>query len=193
LRSGTISVDGKSVRAGNPRAAIQAGITLVPEDRHRQGLILTASVRANVAMGSWRAISIVQRGAEAALATEAVRELTIKTAGVEAPVTSLSGGNQQKVVVGRCLSRRPKVLLLDEPTRGIDVGAKAELFQIIGEMLERGIAILMTSSDLLEILALSHRIVVLHEHRIVGEMAQEDATEERIAYLAGGGAVSHAA
>jgi ribose transport system ATP-binding protein len=192
-RAGVITVDGRPLRLGSPRAAIDAGIAFVPEDRHRQGLILAASVRTNVAMGSWRALSVARTSNETALASKVIDDLRVRTPGVNAPMTALSGGNQQKIVIGRCLVADPKVLLLDEPTRGIDVGAKAELFQIVAEMLARGIAIVLTSSDMLEVLALSHRILVLHEHRIVGELSREEATEERIAYLAGGGVeVAHA-
>jgi ribose transport system ATP-binding protein len=188
--AGTISVDGVAIPRGDPRAALNAGVALVPEDRHRQGLIMTASISSNVSMGTWRAMSIARRAPEEALAAQVVADLQIKASSANAPIMSLSGGNQQKVVVGRCLLAAPKVLLLDEPTRGIDIGAKAELFQIIADMLTKGIAVVLTSSDMLEILALSHRIAVLHEGRIVNEMAREDATEERIAYLAGGGAVT---
>ena len=124
-------------------------------------------------------------------AQQAVEQMRIRTAGIEAPIRSLSGGNQQKVVIGRCLARDPKVLLLDEPTRGIDVGAKAEVFNLIGELVEQGRAILLVTSDLLEVLGLADRILVMHERRIVGELRREEATEEMITFLSGGGRIQH--
>jgi rhamnose transport system ATP-binding protein len=106
---------------------------------------------------------------------------------VEAPVRSLSGGNQQKVVIGRCLEQSPRVLLLDEPTRGIDVGAKEEIFRLVGDMVEAGLAIVLVSSDLLEILGLCDRVLVMHERAVVAELPRAEASEERIAFLSGGG------
>jgi ABC-type sugar transport system ATPase subunit len=113
--------------------------------------------------------------------------MAIRAPSVDAAVGDLSGGNQQKVVIARCLSTGPRVLLLDEPTRGIDVGAKEEIFQIIGDMLERGLAILIASSELMELLGICDRIVVLHERRLVGSLDRAVASEERIALLAAGG------
>jgi ABC-type sugar transport system ATPase subunit len=186
-RGGRVLVAGVEVTPGSPSAALEAGIALVPEDRHRQGLVLTQSVRGNLTLGSWRPLSFARQRQERAVAEKAVQRLAIKTPGVDAPIRALSGGNQQKVVLGRCLATNPKVLLLDEPTRGIDVGAKEEIFRMIGEMLERGIAILLVSSDLLEILGLADRVVVLHERNVVGQIERDQVTEERIALLAGGG------
>ena len=184
--AGTITVNGSPVPLGSPRRALEHGIALVPEDRHRQGLNLNACVRENVAMGTWP-LHAAQRRRERMISQAAVQQLRIRTAGIEASIRSLSGGNQQKVVIARCLTRAPKVLLLDEPTRGVDVGAKSEVFEIMGGMLEQGIAIVMASSDLLEILGLSDRIFVMHERRLVGELTRAEATEQRIALLSAGG------
>jgi rhamnose transport system ATP-binding protein len=191
-RSGRVLVDGKQVAAGSPGAALEAGIALVPEDRHRQGLNLRGNVRVNVAMGTWPLV-IAQRSRERRITLDAIRRLRIRAVGTEAPVRSLSGGNQQKVVVGRCLTRQPRVLLLDEPTRGIDVGAKEEVFQLIGQMLAQGLAILLVSSDMLEIIGICDRVLVLHERRLVGELSRAEATEKRIALLSAGGAEARVA
>ena len=184
---GRVLVEGKQVQHGAPREAIAAGIGLVPEDRHRQGLVVDAPIRENMAMGTWPALRRVRRRSERDSAGAAIERLRIKVQDVDLPARSLSGGNQQKVVLARCLDRGPKVLLLDEPTRGIDVGAKEEIFQLVGELLEQGVAILLVSSDLLEILGLSDRVAVLHERRLVGLLEREEATEERIAFLSAGG------
>jgi ABC-type sugar transport system ATPase subunit len=121
-----------------------------------------------------------------------VARFRIRTPRVTASIRSLSGGNQQKVVVARCLGRRPRVLLLDEPTRGIDVGAKEEMFELLGAMLEQGIAVVLVTSEMMEVLGLADRVLVMHDRRIVGELTREDATEERIAFLSAGGRVQRA-
>jgi rhamnose transport system ATP-binding protein len=188
---GTITVRGRVVEPGSPRDALREGIALVPEDRHRQGLILDAPLRENIVMGSWKTIGHAWKSRERVLAEEGVQRLHVRAAGLEAPVRSLSGGNQQKVVLARGLARRPAVLLLDEPARGVDVGAKEELFRLIGEMLEAGLAVLFASSELLEILGLADRILVLHERCVVAELSREEATEERIVLISGGGGLEH--
>jgi ABC-type sugar transport system ATPase subunit len=189
---GSILVDGQPIPTGTPRGVIDRGVTLVPEERHRQGLNLVSNVRENIAMGMW-SLARANKRKEQQIAHQAVEQMRIRAAGIEAPIRSLSGGNQQKVVIGRCLARDPKVLLLDEPTRGIDVGAKAEVFNLIGELVEQGRAILLVTSDLLEVLGLADRILVLHERRIVGELPRGEATEEKIAFLSGGGREQDAA
>jgi ribose transport system ATP-binding protein len=183
---GRVLVRGEEVRTGSPRVALDKGIALVPEERHQQGLNLTGSVRENIAMGTWPLYS-AERRRERLISRRALEQLQIRTAGIEAPIRSLSGGNQQKVVIARCLIREPRVLLLDEPTRGIDVGAKAEVFALMADLLARGMAIVMVSSDMLEILGLSDRILVMHERSIAGELTRAEATEERIAHLSAGG------
>jgi ABC-type sugar transport system ATPase subunit len=191
--AGSVTVNGVRVAPGSPAAAIEAGIALVPEDRHGQGLVLDASLRENVSLGRWRSARLARKPSELARAEQAVERLRIKAPDPEVPVRSLSGGNQQKVVIARCLERSPAVLLLDEPARGIDVGAKEEIFTLIGDMLAAGLAIVLVSSDMLEVLGLSDRVLVLHERRVVGELAAAAASEEEIAFLAGGGRVADAA
>jgi ABC-type sugar transport system ATPase subunit len=185
-KEGVVLVAGDELSTGSSIAALRAGVALVPEDRHRQGLSLDATIRENVSMGSWRLWSASRRG-EVRTANEVVRTLGVKAPSVEVPVRRLSGGNQQKVVLGRCIARKPRLLLLDEPTRGIDVGAKADVFQIIGGMLAQGVAVLMASSELMELLGVCDRILVLHDQRIVGDLDRAEATEERLAFLSSGG------
>jgi ABC-type sugar transport system ATPase subunit len=185
---GRLWIDGEEVAwPRTVRRALSYGIALVPEDRHAQGLVLAATIRENVAMPLWRTLAVVYKLWERRLSRQVVERFRIRAAGVDAPVRSLSGGNQQKVVLARSLMRKPRVLLLDEPTRGIDVGAKEEVFQLIGELLKGGMGILLVSSDMTEILGLADRVVVLHERRAVGELERAAFAEERIAYLSAGG------
>jgi ABC-type sugar transport system ATPase subunit len=186
-RGGAVYVGERRVPGGSPRAALAAGVAFVPEERHRQGLNLRSTVRENLVMGTWR-LAYADPGRERRTSREAVRRLRIRTTGVDASIRSLSGGNQQKVVVARCLARRPRVLLLDEPTRGIDVGAKEEIFELVGEMLAQGMAIVFVSSEMREVLGLADRVLVMHERRVVGVLERGEASEERIAYLSAGGA-----
>jgi ABC-type sugar transport system ATPase subunit len=185
-QGGRVFVGNDEIKSGSPRKALDKGMALVPEERHRQGLNMTGCVRENITMGTWP-LHLARRRRERSLSQTALKRLRIRTDGIEAPIRSLSGGNQQKVVIARCLTREPRVLLLDEPTRGIDVGAKAEVFALMAELLERGMAIVMVSSEMLEVLGLSDRIIVMHEQSIVGELSRAEATEERIAHLSAGG------
>jgi rhamnose transport system ATP-binding protein len=191
---GAVTVDGVQVAAGSVAAARRAGIGLVPEDRHRQGLVLAASVDENYGMGRHRWHGSARRRSGRAGATAAVEQFGIKAGGVDNPVSSLSGGNQQKVVVARALAAAPRVLLLDEPSRGVDIGAREDIYRIIAEEAARGVAVLVASSEIAELLAVCHRVLVMHQRRIVGELAGEDLTEDRIGHLcAGGKAVAHVA
>jgi ribose transport system ATP-binding protein len=184
---GEIAVDGGVVAADSIRAAVAAGIVLVPEDRKVEGLILDEGIRDNVVLpvlaarrGSpWR-----RERAEADLAAATTRGLSIKAANDSTPVRTLSGGNQQKVVIGKWLTATPKVLLLDEPTRGIDVGSKAEIYALLRGLAADGVAILFASSEMEELLTLAERIVVLCEGRLTGELSGEDAAEEAVLRLA---------
>jgi ABC-type sugar transport system ATPase subunit len=185
-RGGHVLVSGNELKPGSPRRALENGIALVPEERHRQGLNMTGCVRENITMGTW-SLFLARRRQERSSSQHLLERLRIRTAGIEAPIRSLSGGNQQKVVIARCLNHEPRVLLLDEPTRGIDVGAKAEVFALMAELLEQGLAIVLVSSEMLEILGLADRIFVMHEQAIVGELSRAEATEERIAFLSAGG------
>jgi ABC-type sugar transport system ATPase subunit len=185
--AGTMHVDGAAVRIERPDEAMAHGIAYVPEDRRQHGVVLPMSVAANTTLASLGRIArngIVDAGAERAAAERAVRELGVKTASVEAPVESLSGGNQQKVALARWLTIDPRILILDEPTQGVDVGAKAEIHAIINRLADRGAAVVMISSELEEVLALSDRVAVMRDGTIAGVLARADATADRVMELA---------
>jgi rhamnose transport system ATP-binding protein len=184
--AGTIRVDGRPVVASSPRAAARAGIALVPEERQRQGLLFNLTIRHNLVLPdrTARGEILVRAASERREAQELVETWRIKAAGVEIPPDALSGGNQQKVVVAKWLATKPKVLLLDEPTKGVDVGAKFEIHEIIRREASRGTACLMASSDLPEVLALADRILVMREGHIQGQIDARDATEESVMHLA---------
>lgn len=186
---GTVRVDGQAVSIRSPRDAMAAGLAYLPEDRQHQGLVLPLSVAHNLTLPILREITRlgwIQSRAEQAIAQHQVRRLQVKTESVDKPVEQLSGGNQQKVLVGKYLLTRPKVLILDEPTRGVDVGAKAEIHRLIGELARQGLGILMISSELPEVLAMADRILVLREGRLVRELSRQEATEERVMMAAVG-------
>jgi ribose transport system ATP-binding protein len=188
--SGEVWLAGKPVDVRSPRGAIAAGVCLVPEDRRSQGLILTDSVKHNTSLASLDRVSrcgLIQPGRERRLAEEMVQRLNIRTAGVDKTVGLLSGGNQQKVVLGKWLCRGPRLLILDEPTRGVDVGAKAEIYALMDRLTAEGMGILMISSDLEEILGMSDRVVVMHEGRLAGELRRSALSEEAVMHLATGG------
>ena len=182
-RTGEVEVNGKRVRVGDPRSAIAAGLAFVPEDRRRHGLAMAQSVRLNatmVLMGRRRLFSRTSRSAEQAIMRELYDRLQLKAPSAAAPVRTLSGGNQQKIVLGRWLASRPPVLLLDEPTRGIDVGTKREIYALIDDLAREGTAVVLVSSELPELLGLCDRIVVLREGHVVREF-DRGATEEALA------------
>jgi ribose transport system ATP-binding protein len=184
--SGQIYVNGREVSIRNPSDAIRSGIALVPDDRKAKGLILGASVRMNTVLVSQRQL-LIHRRHEAEETNRMIGELHVRTSGMEAPVSQLSGGNQQKVVLAKWLLADAKIFLLDEPTRGVDIGAKAEIYALIRALASRGAAVLFVSSELDEILRLADRILVMHRRSIVGELSREQASEERIMQLATGG------
>jgi ABC-type sugar transport system ATPase subunit len=180
---GSILLEGSEVRFGHPAEALLAGIGLVTEDRKRLGLFAQMTVGENIMMCTLRqAVSggLLSRRREATLAGRVVEQLGVRTSGIRAPVTSLSGGNQQKTIIGRWLLTRPKVLLLDDPTRGVDVGAKAELYRLMDRLCREGLGILVTSSELPELLTVCDRILVLCEGRLTAEFSRAEATEQRI-------------
>lgn len=194
LQQGDIYVDGQHVRINRPIDAIRAGIALVTEDRKEEGLVLSLPVRENISLPNLANVSsvgVLKPKAEQELSDETIRRLLIKTAGGEQIVGSLSGGNQQKVVIGKWLATKPKILILDEPTRGVDIGAKKEIYDIMNQLAQSGVAILMISSELPEVLGMSDRVLVMHEGRITGEFTREEATQESIMHAATGGK-SHA-
>jgi ribose transport system ATP-binding protein len=168
--------------------AIRNGLALVPDDRKTKGLILGASVLNNIALASGRTRFFIRRSQEERAAQHWIGALRIKTAGLSQPVIHLSGGTQQKVVLAKWLLAGARVFLLDEPTRGIDVGAKAEIYDMIRTLAGGGAAVLMASSELEELMGVADRIVVMHRGRIAGELARAEATEEKIMHLATGGA-----
>ena len=167
----------------SPAEAIAAGLALVSEDRKRHGLVPTGSVLDNMTLATLRRFATagwLDRAASEGAAREQATALRLKAGGLGMPVTQLSGGNQQKVILGRWLLARPQVLLLDEPTRGIDVGARAEIYELIGKLVEQGMGVLLASSDLPEVLGLSHRVIVLRRGRCTGAWSGDEATPERV-------------
>jgi ribose transport system ATP-binding protein len=185
--SGEVRLDGRPVAIPSPRAARRLGIALVTEDRKGEGLFLLDSIRDNVTLPSLSRISrfgLRRPAGEAALARDAVRRLGVRCSGIAQTAATLSGGNQQKVVIGKWLATSPRVLLLDEPTRGIDVGAKQEIYELVRHLAAEGLAILMVSSELPELLLLADRILVMARGRKTGELSRSDASEEAIMHLA---------
>jgi len=184
---GEIFLHGKPIRIDSPAAAVALGIAYVPEDRRRHGVILELPVAANATLAVLRRVSrggFLDFGRERILAADLVQTLGVKTPTVDVPVGNLSGGNQQKVALARWLAAEPTVIILDEPTQGVDVGAKAEIHKLMGELASRGLAIIMISSELPEVLGMSDRIAVMHEGTIVGTLERAEATQERVLALA---------
>jgi rhamnose transport system ATP-binding protein len=185
--SGQIILSGQSVRVSSPGRAIELGIAYVPEDRRRHGVILEMTVAANTTLAILNKISpagMIDFDTEQQLAIDFAKRLSTKTPSVDVPVGNLSGGNQQKVALSRWLAAQPSVLILDEPTQGVDVGAKAEIHRLMGELAGRGLAILMISSELPEILGMSDRIAVMYGGSIAGVLDRADATQEKVLELA---------
>jgi len=182
-----VFLDGEEIPIQAPRDAIEHGICLVPENRRTEGLVVEMSVRENVSLPSLRRISrcgLIQRRREREIAVQQVESLKVRTPTTETQVMNLSGGNQQKVVVGKWLARQPRVMILDEPTRGIDVGAKAEIYRLMRALAGQGTVILMISSDMEEILNVSDRIAVMHEGEITGVLERADCNEQNVMQLA---------
>jgi ABC-type sugar transport system ATPase subunit len=185
--TGKIQFDGRPALFRRPNDAMAAGLALVTEDRKRLGLFDQMTVASNITitkLDGVRAGPLLSRRKELAVVGKSTRDLSIRTAGPDSPVTSLSGGNQQKCIIGRWLLTNPKVLLLDEPTRGIDVGAKAELYVLMDRLCRQGLGIIMTSSELPELLTVCDRIMVLCEGRKTAEFTRDEATEEKIMHAA---------
>ncbi|WP_269467432.1 sugar ABC transporter ATP-binding protein [Anoxybacter fermentans] len=189
-QKGEIYFKGKRVNINSPKKAIKLGINYLSEDRKGEGLILNMSVQKNITLSELKQIlkfGFIMDKKEKRMAMKYIDDLKIKTPHAQQIVENLSGGNQQKVVISKVLSTKPEVVILDEPTRGIDVGAKKEIYDLINLLIEKGVAIILISSELPEILNLSHRIVVMHEHRLVGSLMAENANQEEIMKLAMGG------
>lgn len=192
--AGTVTINGKVVKISSSKDAIGNGIYLIPEDRRHSGLILDVPIRENIslpALSRYSSAGLVNYEAERQIATEMSAKLKIKAPSIEAQAGNLSGGNQQKVVLAKWLSLNPKLLIFDEPTRGIDVGAKAEIYTLMRSLAESGVAILMISSDMEEVLNQSDRIAVMHEGAITGILEREDCNEENVMKLAVGQNINH--
>jgi len=186
---GEVALDGATLKISSPHDAIRHGIYLVPEDRRRSGLIVEEIIRKNVtlpSLGRYSRAGLVQAGAERKAAQEVTARLNVKAPSVEVRAGNLSGGNQQKVVLAKWLSREPKVLIFDEPTRGIDVGAKAEIYDLMRGLAREGVGIMMISSDMEEVLGVSDRVAVMHEGRLTGVLARAEFSEEAVMSLAVG-------
>ncbi|MEX0741544.1 MAG: sugar ABC transporter ATP-binding protein, partial [Phycisphaeraceae bacterium] len=188
--SGEIRIAGEPVKFRSCSDAIGAGLALVPEDRKQQGLVVEMSVRENVGLASLRhhaaGGAFINKHEEKRLTAEMTEKLNIKTPSPHQIARFLSGGNQQKLVIGKWLALRPRVLLLDEPTRGVDVGAKQEIYRVMEDLASQGIAILFVSSEMEEVLGMSDRTLVMHEGRLTGELKRDQLSEEAIMQLATG-------
>ena len=187
--AGAVTVRGHRLRRGSPTEAMAAGVGFVPEDRRQQGLVMDMSVQQNVALaslGRLRRAGLIRASAERALAADWAARLKIKYGRLKDPVAMLSGGNQQKVVLAKWLGRKPAVLIVDEPTRGIDVATKAEVHHLLTQLARDGVGVLMISSELPEVLRISDRILVMREGRLMAELARADASEEEILSAATG-------
>jgi ABC-type sugar transport system ATPase subunit len=185
--SGEILVEGRAIKIRSPQDALRHGIVLLPEDRKLSGLVLNMSVRENMTLAVLRKLvrgGMTELSRERSVAEDLVRRLNVKTPGLETPVGNLSGGNQQKVLLGRSLATEPKILIMDEPTRGIDVGAKAEIYALIDRLAQDGLAVLVISSELIEVLGVSDRILVMRQGELSGELSGAEADQEKIMTLA---------
>ena len=187
--SGSIKIDGKDVANRSPKEAVAHGIGLIPEDRKQHGALLHMSVKNNISYASLKDLfpsGFLNTKVERERAESYVQKLSIKTPTIEQLVRNLSGGNQQKVVLAKWLQKNSRILFFDEPTRGIDVGAKQEIYQLMNDLVEQGMVIIMISSEMSELLGMSDRILVMHEGNLVGELSAAEATQERVLKLASG-------
>jgi rhamnose transport system ATP-binding protein len=187
--AGQVMVEGRDLPAASPTAAMAAGMGLVPEDRREQGLVMDLSIARNASLASLRRLRrglLIRSADEQRLAADWATRLRLKFARFSDPVSTLSGGNQQKVVLAKWLARRPSVLIVDEPTRGIDVGTKAEVHRLLSDLAGQGVAVLMISSELPEILGMADRVLVMHEGRLTAELSREEATEQTVMFAATG-------
>ena len=190
--SGTIEIYGRDVKISNPRQAMEHGIGFITEDRKTEGLMLNKSIRENISLCNLGRISksfVVSKEAEKDMVGEAIKELHIKCFGPFHECNNLSGGNQQKVVLAKWILTNPKILILDEPTRGVDIGAKKEIYSIINKLAAQGVAIIMVSSELPEVLGMSDNIMVVREGEVRGIISYEEANQERVMTLATGGTI----
>jgi ribose transport system ATP-binding protein len=189
VAAGSVTVAGRALRPGDTRAAIKAGVVLVPEDRKAQGVVLDMSIGDNIALANLDRVSgpggFVSPRKVRSVALEACRIMTVK-GRPEQPARAMSGGNQQKVVIAKWLERQPNVIILDEPTRGIDVGARAAIYDVIVDLAKQGMAVIIVSSELDEVLGLSHRVMVLARGDQKGVLDRAEATDVAVMHLAAG-------
>jgi ABC-type sugar transport system ATPase subunit len=187
--NGEVELAGKPLPLGSIKAAMQGGVGLVPEDRKRQGCVLGMPCRANIGMAMLdrlRRAGLLDYAREKTIATDYFERLRVKAASLDAPVNSLSGGNQQKVVLAKWLARGGRLLIVDEPTRGVDVGAKAAIHALIDDLARQGMAVILISSELPEVINLSTRILVMREGRLAGELSRKDASQDAVLRLMAG-------
>ncbi|KGP72378.1 sugar ABC transporter ATP-binding protein [Pontibacillus yanchengensis] len=187
--NGQVFLDGQHLKIKHPKDSIEAGIGFITEDRKSEGLVLNLSIRENMALPMLSNLSnygVLSNKSEQELVESLMSRLQVKATGPDQEVKSLSGGNQQKVVIGKWLGIEPKVLILDEPTRGVDIGAKKEIYHIMNELTERGVSIIMVSSELPEVLGMSDRILVIHEGKVATTLSREEADQEKIMQAATG-------
>jgi rhamnose transport system ATP-binding protein len=186
-REGSVRMGGKRIRQSSPTEAMRAGLALVPEDRRKQGLVIESGVAGNVTLAIRRQLArfgLITHAVENRSAKEWASRLEVKTHALDTVAATLSGGNQQKVVLAKWLATRPQVLIIDEPTRGIDVGTKSEVHRLLSELAGQGMGILMISSELPEVLGMADRILVMREGRITAEIARSEATSENVMFAA---------
>jgi rhamnose transport system ATP-binding protein len=187
--AGSVEIEGRRLPPASPTAAMDAGVALVPEDRRQQGLVMDFSIERNIALASLDQVrrgGLIPHGAERRFARDWALRLQLKYGRLTNPVWTLSGGNQQKAVLAKWLARKPRLLIVDEPTRGIDVGTKAEVHRLLSELAAQGVAVLMISSELPEVLGMADRVIVLFEGSVTGEFARAEATEDAIMHAATG-------
>ena len=192
VESGKVFVDGKEVVIKNPRHAIAAGIGFITEDRKTEGLLLEKGIGENIEIANLKKVSnksVLSKEKRQKVVNKGIEEFKIKCTGPEHECSNLSGGNQQKVVLSKWIATEPKILILDEPTRGVDIGAKKEIYNVINDMAKKGVAVIMVSSELPEILGMSDRIVVVHEGRITGVIETSEADQAKVMTLATGGSL----
>ncbi len=193
--SGTILMEGRALELAGPSGAIRAGVGLVPEDRRLQGLVIEMTVRENITLAELRRLStcgFIRQREERARALRMVERLGVRSQGLDQEARLLSGGNQQKLVLAKWLALEPRLLILDEPTRGVDVGAKQEIYHLMNELVASGVAVLMISSEMEEVLGMSDRVLVMHEGSIAGELSRDELTEKNVMTLATGKRLSRA-
>jgi rhamnose transport system ATP-binding protein len=187
--AGEVRIGNKPVRISSPKAAMRYGLAYVPEDRRQQGLVMDFSIAANITLPilqKFSRLGIVDRQRERSIATDYSQQLRVRSAGIDQLVKALSGGNQQKVVIAKWLVTNPTILILDEPTRGVDIGAKAEVHRIVSDLASKGLAIILISSELPEVLAMSDRVLVMHEGHLTAMFDRAEANQEKVMFAATG-------